>query len=66
MAEQATLFGFDTVVEFEAWIVAGVFPAEVGINVNGDDLVCRATNTPNGFPQFYFQVVDNKFHAKFA
>lgn len=66
MPEQAGLFGFATVAEFEAWIIDGVFGDEVGVDANGDGLVCRATNTPNGYPQFYFQVHDNKYNAKFA
>ncbi len=66
MEEQAGLFNFATVAEFEAWIIEGVFGEEVAVDVNGDGLVCRATNTPNGYPQFYFQVHDNKHNAKFA
>ena len=64
--EQAELFEFATVAEFEAWIIDGVFNPAVGINSNGDEWVCRATNTPSGYPEFYFQVHDNKYNAKFA
>jgi hypothetical protein len=66
MEEQAVMFGFDTLADFEAWIIEGVFSDAAGIDANGDDLVCRATNTPSGYPEFYFQVHDNKYQAKFA
>lgn len=66
MEEQAELFGFETVELFEEWIVANVFDGDIGVDANDDDLVCRATNTPSGYPEFYFQVHDNKHHAKFG
>jgi hypothetical protein len=65
--EQAAVFGFEgNVAGFEAWIIEGVFGEAVGVDANGDGLVCRSTNTPSGYPEFYFQVHDNKHHAKFA
>jgi hypothetical protein len=72
MGDQAVLFGFvdeaglPDVASFVAWIIEGVFGEAVGIDANRDGLVCRATNTPSGYPEFYFQVHDNKYHAKFA
>lgn len=67
MEEQAAIFGFEgDLPGFEAWIIEGVFGKAVGIDANGDGLVCRATNTPSGYPEYYFQVHDNKYQAKLA